>query len=145
MYVQNLYLDSNIYLNIWFEERNGINNYCDSSLKLMEEIIHCKYKLITSNLIIKELAKKTDQSEETIILNFMKPFISLSKYEMEKITQKIADDAAYFCGMYGIHKVDAIHAMIAQLNDCYLVTRDRDLIFAAKEYGVKTYRPEDLI
>jgi predicted nucleic acid-binding protein len=64
---------------------------------------------------------------------------------MVKVTQKIADDSVYFSSIYGVHTVDALHAMMAKLNNCYLVTRGRDLTYAAKKYEINTFKPEELI
>lgn len=127
----NLYIDSNIYLNIWYKE----NEFFQSSYDLFDEIINCRYKLTSSFLVIKELSNKTGFTQEDIINNYMKPYRILNKLNIVKITQKVADDAVYLSSQHGIHITDALHAMMAKSNNCILVTRDKEMTRAAFQYG----------
>jgi predicted nucleic acid-binding protein len=134
-----LYIDSNIYLNIWYREENFQPSY-----NLLNEIINCKYTLTTSTLIIKELSKKTSIPQADITNDYMKPYQILNKVNMAKITQQVADDATYLASQHGIHPTDALHIIMAKTNNCTLVTRDREMTRAAKQYGVKVNTPEEL-
>ena len=135
-----LYVDSNIYLNIWYKEDK---NY-QSSYNLLNEIINCRYTLTSSMLVIKELSKKTGIPQNDIMNDYMKPYQILNKFNMVKITQNVADDAVYVASQHGIHATDALHVIMAKLNNCILVTRDREMTRVATQYGVKVSTPESL-
>ena len=134
-----LYVDSNIYLNIWYREENVQPSY-----NLLNEIINCRYTLTSSTLVIKELSKKTGITQADIMNDYMKPYQMLNKLNMAKITQRVADDAVYLSSQHGIHATDALHIIMAKTNNCTLITRDREMTRAATQYGVKVSTPESL-
>jgi len=140
-----LYLDSNIFLNVWFEEMVKFGEIFYSSKKLLDEIINCKYLLVISELTIRELSKKTDLPIDIICDEYLRIYEMISKLTIVKVTKKIAEDAVYLSSSYGIHKVDALHAIMAKSNDCLLITRDVELRYAALKYGIATFRPEEII
>ena len=140
-----LYLDSNIFLNVWFEEMVKFGEIFYSSKKLLEEIVNCKYLLVISELTIKELSKKTDLPIDIMYDEYLRIYKMIDKLTIVKVTKKIADDAIYLSSSYGLHKVDALHAIMAKSNGCLLITRDAELRFAAVKYGIPTYRPEEII
>lgn len=143
--IQKLYLDSNIFLNVWFDELIKFGEKFYSSKKLLDKIIECIFSLVISDLTIRELCKKTELPSEIICEEYLKPFKIIDKLKIIKTTRKVAEDAVYLSGYYGIHKTDALHAIMVKSNDCILVTRDNELIFAAKKYGIKTVKPQDII
>jgi len=140
-----LYLDSNIFLNVWFVEMVKFGEVFYSSIKLLDEIINCRYHLVVSELTIKELSKKTELPADIIYDEFLKVYEIIDKLTIVKVTKKIAEDAVYFSSSHGIHKPDALHAMMAKSNDCLLITRDIELRYAASKYGIPTFRPEEII
>ena len=50
--VRNIYLDSNVFLNVRFEEMAKFGQLFYSSKMLLEQIIECKFVLVTSELTI---------------------------------------------------------------------------------------------
>ena len=140
-----IYLDSNIFLNVWFEEMVKFGEIFYSSKKLFDEIIDCKFNLVVSELTIQELSSRTELPKDLIFEEFLKIYQLLKKLEIVKITKKVADDAIYFGSSYGVHSADALHAMMAKSNDCILITRDRELRYAALKYGIDVKRPEEII
>ena len=140
-----LYLDSNIFLNVWFEEMIKFGEIFSSSKRLLEEVTECKFHLVISELTFSELSQKTELPKEVIFDEFFKIYQVLKKLKIVKISKKVADDAIYFGSSYGIHAADALHAMMAKSNKCVLVTRDIELRFAALKYGLDVVRPEEII
>ena len=143
--ITKLYLDSNIFLNVWFEEMVRLGEVFYTSKKLLDEIINCKYLLVISELTIKELSKKTDLPIDIVYDEYLKIYKMVDKLTIVKVTKKIAEDAVYLSSSYGIHKTDALHAMMAKSNDCILITRDVELRCAASKYGIATFRPEEIL
>lgn len=140
-----VYLDANIFLNVWFEEMIKDGEPFYASLKLLDAILECKFQLILSDLVIRELAKKTGLTYELVIQNYLKPYEILRKLTIRKTTMPIADEAVYLSSAYGIHKIDALHAIHAKSESCILVTRDNELLKTAIKFGIESKRPEDLI
>lgn len=50
--VRNIYLDSNVFLNVRFEEMAKFGQLFYSSKMLLEQVIECKFVLVTSGLTI---------------------------------------------------------------------------------------------
>jgi predicted nucleic acid-binding protein len=143
--MKKLYVDSCIFLNVWFEENIGMGEAFYKSKKILEEVIECNFQLYISKLTLSELSKKLDTTQDILLRDLLLPFQILGKLKLVKVNRKVAEDAAYFSGMYGIHKADALHAMLASTNNCILVTRDRELYHAANIYGTKCKFPEEII
>jgi len=140
-----VYLDANIFLNVWFDEMIKTGEPFYASFKLLDAVLECKYDLILSDLLIRELAKKTSLTYNQVLDNYLKPFEILGKLSIRKTTMSIADEAVYLSSTYGIHKVDALHAIHAKSEGCILVTRDIALLRTARKYGIMSKKPEDLI
>ena len=138
-------MDSNVFLNVWFREMIKKGTVFQSSKRLLESILECRYTLFVSTLTLRELATKTDLSESVIMDGYLRPFTMVDKLNVIRITAKVAEEATYMHGSRGIHMMDAIHAVAAKQNDCTLVTRDTELMEAARSYGVRCVEPEALI
>lgn len=104
-----------------------------------------QFVLVISELTIRELAKRTGLPHETLLGEYLKPFEMVNKLRVVKVTRRFAEDAVHLSGAYGIHKTDALHAIMARPSDCVLVTRNDELIHAANRYGVRVVRPEEVI
>lgn len=141
----NLYLDSCVFLDVWYDGLISEGKLFASSKKLLEEVINCKYSISISKLTLIELTKKMDTTEDIILDYFLKPFRLIEKLEIIKVTKRIAEEAIHFGSYYGVHKVDALHGMLSKMNDCILVTRDKELYNAAKNFSVEVKKPEELI
>ena len=76
---------------------------------------------------------------------YLRIYKIIDKLTIVKVTEKIAEDAVHLSSSYGIHKVDALHAIMAKSNDCLLITRDVELRYAASKYGIPTFRPEEIL
>ena len=140
-----IYVDSNVFLNVWFREMIKNGGVFFSSNKLLHLIIDCNFFLVISNLTLMELAKKVGTSENVVVDDYLREFVLSDKIEIVKVSRKVTQDASYLYSTTGIHMTDAIHAVVALVNQCILVTRDRELSNAAKSIDLFCCRPEDLI
>ena len=84
----------------------------------MENVIACKYYLVASDGLVRELQKVTKLGYERVINDVFRPYEIVNKIEWAKLTRTVADEAVYLAGTYGIHRADAIHAAMASMNDC---------------------------
>ena len=137
-----IYVDANVFLNVWFKEMMKNGTIYQSSKKLLRAVIDCHYHLVISNLVITELSKKMGVPSEEIIDEYLREFFLVQKIDMIKISRKIADEASHLYSTQGIHMIDAIHAIAASLNECVLVTRDKELIVAAQNIELQCCEPE---
>ena len=91
-----LYLDSCVFLNVWYDELVSQGRTFSASKRILEEIIDCRYNLVTSHLTLIELAKKMETTIEVILDHYLKPFKIIGKLDVIKINQKVAEEAVYF-------------------------------------------------
>ena len=141
---QRIYVDSNVFLNFLY----GIPDrpdLVDSSMKTLENVIECKYYLVASDGLVREMQNVTKLGYERILNGIFRPYEIINKIEWVRLTRKVADEAIYLASNYGIHKADAIHAAMASVYDCWLVTFDYELKTAAKKAGIDVFDPRDLV
>ena len=133
------YFDTSIWMDV-YEDRKGYNNepLGDYGLKLLALLKAKKFKLIITDLIIKELQNYYSVAE---INGMMKPFEEI----IEKIsgTKKQGDEAIKIANERKLPYGDALHSIIARDNNLILVTRDRH--FRDLQDISKSYKPEELI
>jgi predicted nucleic acid-binding protein len=141
---QRIYIDSNVFLNFIYEKPDR-PDLVDSSIGLLENITKCKYYLVASDALIREIKKVTNWSEEKIRESIFRPYEIINKIEWVKLTKKIAEEAIYLSSIHGIHKTDAIHAAMASMYDCMLVTFDYDLKQASKKAGLDVNDPRNML
>jgi len=139
-----IYVDTNVILNFIFSEHEK-PELVKPSILMLEKVIECKYHLVTSDGVLRELRKITGWNEDKIKEIIYRPYELLDKLEWVKVTRKIAKEATDLNSLYGIHRADAIHAATASMYDCWLVTFDHELKKAAKKAGIEVYDPRDLI
>ena len=133
------YLDTSIWIDI-YEDRKGYNNepLGDYGLKLLAMLRIKKFKLILTDLIIKELQNYYSIPE---INGMIKPFEEI----IEKIigTKTQGDEAIKIANERKLPYGDVLHSIIARDNNLILVTRDRH--FKELQDISKSYKPEELI
>lgn len=141
---QRIYMDSNIILNFIYEIPDR-PDLVDSSIRLLENVTECKYYLVASDALIREIKKVTKWSEEKIRENIFRPYEIVNKIEWVKLTRIIAEEAVYLSSIYGIHSKDAIHAAMASKYGCRLITFDNDLKRASKKAGIDVHDPRNML
>ncbi|MCW4051074.1 MAG: PIN domain-containing protein [Candidatus Bathyarchaeota archaeon] len=142
--IQPVYVDTNVFVNALFDDIDR-KDLVESSRAFLEHIIKCKYYLYISELTIIELKKVTEFNREMILNEILRPYSVLNKITILKKNIKIAEEANYFSSTYGVHPADALHAMSAKMNKCWLITFDRELKRSSTQFGVETFDPRDLI
>ena len=143
--MEKLYLDANIFLNIWFEEMLRLSPAFYYARRLLDAILECKFLLIISDLTVKELSKKTGLSRDVIIQEYLKPYEMVGKLTIIETTKEMVKEAEMNSQRYGLHASDALHALIAKREECTLVTRDEELRTKGRRIGVRTALPEELV
>jgi len=133
------YLDTSIWMDV-YEDRRGYNNepLGDYGLKFLALIQAKKFKLIITDLIIKELQNYYSVAE---INGMMKPFEQI----IVKIigTKKQGDEAIKIANERKLPYGDVLHSILARDHKLILVTRDKH--FKELQDISKSYKPEELI
>lgn len=145
MDVLKVYIDSNIFLNVWFEEMLRFSPAFYYSRKILDAILECKFQLVISDLTVKELSRKTNLSKEVIIQEYLKPYEMVDKLVIIETTEDTIKEANTLSRRYKLHAADALHVLIAGKKECILVTRDKELKSAARRIGVKAVLPEEIV
>jgi predicted nucleic acid-binding protein len=136
------YVDSNIFLNVWFEEMIRINPVFYYSNRFLNEVINCKHEIVISDLTIHELSLKTKMEEKEILNEYLKEFIILNKIEILKTTSDNKKKAGELRKNTRIHLKDALHTVIAMQEKCVIITRDKD--FQKVKDKIKIFKPEEI-
>ena len=133
------YLDTSIWIDI-YEDRKGYNQepLGDFAWKLLALIKAKKYKLVISDLLIRELEMNYSIQE---INGMMKLFEDI--IEKVTVTKEQRDEAKKIAEERDIPKGDILHAIIARDHELTLITRDKH--FKQLEDISKYKKPEDII
>jgi len=140
-----VYVDSNVFLNVWFEELLRLSPAFYYSRRLLDAILECRFRLVISDLTVKELSRKTNLPKETIIEEYLKPYEMVGKLTIIEATKENIREANEISRRHRLHASDALHALVAKNEGCILVTRDVELRTTARRIGVKSSLPEELI
>ncbi len=139
-----IYVDSNVFLNVWFEEMLRFSPAFYYSRKLLDGVLACRFWLVVSDLTVKELSKKTNLSREVIMEEYLGPFEMVEKLTVVETTEKMIREAGSVGRRYGLHASDALHAFVAKNENSVLVTRDEELRTTARRMGLRVVLPEEL-
>ena len=139
-----IYVDSNVFLTVWYDKQRD-TEHLESSINLFEGVYECRYTLVVSNVLIREIGKVATMDMNDVEDVLLKGFRAAGKLEKVKITLESADEAVHLSSIHGIHKLDALHAALARVHDCTLITFDNDLKRAASHAGIKVRDPRDLL
>lgn len=137
--VDKYYIDTSIWMDL-LEDRNGYNdeplgNY---ALKLFAMIKAQKYRLIVSDLLIRELESNYSVEE---INGMLLPFQKI--IEKVFVTKEQRDEAKKIAEERNLPPGDVLHAIIARDNNFIMITRDKH--FNELRDITEHYKPEEII
>lgn len=130
---------------MWFEEMLRFSPAFYHSRKLLDAILECKFRLVISDLTVKELSRKTNLSKEIIMKEYLRPYDMVEKLTVIETTKDMIREAGSISRKYRLHASDALHALVAKNEGCILVTRDKELRATARRIGLRAVLPEELI
>ena len=145
MGIPKVYIDSNIFLNVWFEEMLRFSPAFYYSRKILDAILECKFQLVISDLTVKELSRKTGLSKEVIVKEYLKPYEMVAKLTIIETSMEMIKEANAISRRSGLHAADALHALVVKKEKCTLVTRDKELTRTARIIDVRASLAEELI
>ncbi|MEM3407649.1 MAG: type II toxin-antitoxin system VapC family toxin [Nitrososphaerota archaeon] len=135
------YLDTNIFLNVIYKERN----FYEKSKKFLEEINNGKYQAVTSSITLLEIA--LDMAESGYIELIDKAIASIEdikNLEIVSLNKTMTKQAAIFVLRDNISIHDAYHLSTAlQQKVKAFITRDEGLQKKINRY-IKTATPEEV-
>ena len=144
--MQNFYIDTCIYLNLWKKEKGVIfgKPLWLISKEFFELMINNNYKVYYSGFILKELYHKLDEEEfnkKRVFIestnNFIKIDLTNEEYKQAKLIERKVNFAISF--------FDIIHLILAKKSNSMLITRDKELLKIAKRLGAVAKKPEEVI
>lgn len=137
--VKKYYIDTSIWIDL-LENRIGYNDepLGDYALKLFAMIKAQKYKLVVSDLLIRELESNYSVEEiNGMILPFQKII------EKVFVTKEQCDESKKIAEERNLPPGDVLHAIVARDNKLIMITRDKH--FNKLRDVVKPYKPEEII
>ncbi len=144
--MQNFYVDTCIYLNLWQKERGVIfgkpfwfiaKEFFEFAKKTDSTIYYSGYLLKEISFLLKPEVFADKLKLFIYSSNFKR--ISLDKSEFE-LAQKIEVDNKFTIGFY-----DILHMLLAKKTGSVLITRDKKLLKMASKYKVIAKKPEEVI
>jgi len=140
----NFYVDTCIYLNLWLKEKSKQDlPLWRYAKEFFESVENSGLKIYYSGIILKELSyilTKEEFNKKRVVFNspiFEK--LILSKEELN-LARYIESELKYEISFY-----DIIHLLLAKKSNSILITRDRKLLYIAKNYSVTAKRPENIL
>ncbi len=136
--VEKYYIDTSIWIDL-LENRKGYNDepLGDYALKLFALVKANGYKLVVSDLLIRELESNYSVEE---INGMVLPFQKI--IEKAFVTKEQRDESKKVAEERNLPPGDVLHAIVARDNKLIMVTRDKHF----KKLGdiVKHYKPEEI-
>jgi len=139
---RNLYLDTCIYLYAWDTEVPS-NRVCFASKQIMSFIRNEIFTLYVSEMVVREISENTPLSYNGAIAKISDELSLGSKLKVIKANYRMLSEAIRIWNEYFLHYPDYIHAGIAKVLDCVLVTQDGFLLRVSKRDGIDSRKPEE--
>jgi len=137
-----IYVDTDIFLNLWFNEMIRYNPVFERAKRLLERVISCRLFLIISELTLEELSRNMRLSIDTIKSDYFNEYANLGKLSVAEVTQDIVNEARRLSHHVG----DATHAVIAKREGAVLITRNkRHFLPIARKLRLRIVVPEQVI
>lgn len=137
-----VYLDSDVWLNLWQQEMLGFNPAFLRAEQLLDRVSEKGWKLVVSDLVKKEVVQKGVLEE-----HFEEKINSLREkglVEDMNIAEADMDEAKEISKNRHIHMSDALHTALARRSGATIVTRN--IRHFRKVRGLVTVRkPEELL
>ena len=124
-----LYLDTNIFLNFFFDEMNGLRDAGYYSRQLLEQAMDCKFRLIISSYTEFELLNRYPFMDESLEKH-KRTLRSMGKLSIVNTTYKDKQSARELTKKLkseGAHFADMVHVVHTMNHADVLVTRDKKL------------------
>ena len=139
-----VYVDTCVFLNYWLDEygKHVEQYFSHYANEFFKKVLDCKYEIVISNFVVKEVSKVLRISEHEAIPYFDE-FTSSGKLEIHKVSERQAEFAYELQNKKGLHFGDAIHAAVAVDHGAPIVTRNIKDFVKVKNIA-KAYRPEQM-
>jgi len=139
---RNLYLDSCIYMYAWDTE-DPSDQVCFASKQIMTFIRNQIFTLYVSEMVVREISKITQLSYYGTLAKISDELSLGSEFKVIKANYRMMSEAIRIKDEYYLHYPDYIHAGIAKVLNCILVTKDRFLLNVSKRDGIDSIIPEE--
>lgn len=137
-----IYLDSNIWIDLWEDRRDNIRPLGEFAFQLLKMVYECKFRVVLSGAVLNELLNIYPKKITNNILREL--------YESEKYVKIVAEKAdvvkaEIISEKRSLPYSDVLHAVLAnKANARYLVTRNI-VHFEALEDLAEPKMPEELL
>ncbi|MFQ6051154.1 MAG: type II toxin-antitoxin system VapC family toxin [Candidatus Hydrothermarchaeota archaeon] len=142
MHMEFIYLDTNIYLDYWYDRKDRLRPLGEFAFSILMRVIDCEFIIIISDLLLKELST---QINEKAIEELFSDLKAKDKLITSKIEEKDIEDANELKRKYPeVPFPDLLHYTKAiNTNARYLITRDEHYDLLPEE-KILIRKPEEL-
>jgi len=140
--MKKIYVDSNVFISYWDREYGrNISDFLEYySAEVFRRTISCEFKLVISELTLREIRRILRLDEETLYAS-LNEYRELGKLEILKISKYTWAKAEEIAKRGESHVTDIAHALVAKEADALLVTWNlRDF----KRLGIAVTSPKYL-
>ena len=132
------YIDTCIWRDLLEDRNSGYSFLGEYAFEFLKKCRENNALIIVSSVVLHELGKRFEKSEIDDLFELFKEVIAFVKY-----SEKDLAEADYLVVRFGIHRFDALHAVICKVNECDLISRDRH--FELIRGFVKIFKPEEVV
>ncbi|MDD5418205.1 MAG: PIN domain-containing protein [Candidatus Nanoarchaeia archaeon] len=138
-----IYLDTNVYLDYWEDRKDKFKPLGEFAFSLMKETINCRFFVLISEIVIKELRNVLFMQKEKIFATILSSLKESGKLVFVDISMEQVHESEKISRQKNIPKADALHAVLARDNKAVLVSRDKHHILV-KDI-VEVMKPEEIL
>ena len=122
-----IYIDTNVFMDHFDGRVDKLRPLGEFAFQLLKKAVECKFDIIISTLVLKELIYNSYKNQIEILLPSLD---EKGKIFRAEITQEDVEKARKICNERRTHYNDTLHAVIAnKMRAKYLVTRNiRDFV-----------------
>lgn len=113
-----IYIDTNVWLDYFFNRDSGILSPAEISFELFKRSVSCEFYIVISSPLIFELEKYIDENKLKAHLEWLEP--KLIRINLTLLEEKEAKKLP-------IHYPDCVHLFISQKYSAKLVSNDKEL------------------
>jgi len=140
---QKIYLDTNVYLDYYLDRKDCMRPLGEFAWLLYNEAVSCKFVVLISPDVIRELRNVLSINEQDIWSKILKGLKNANKIIEIHSDNELDSKAKNLSRKQNIPIIDSLHLILAAENQAILVTRDSHFENLKELFAIK--KPEELI
>lgn len=140
--VRKLYLDTNVYLDYWFDRKDNLRPLGEFAFQVMKRAVSCEFVIVYSIFVVNELCDILGMTKTECYDNIFKELGDKRKLIYITPEKGSKEEAERLMKRFNLSRNDAMHLAIAKDAGTVLVSRDRHHQELKGKYDI--HLPEEL-